>query len=64
MRGSAAKDFRRQAAKVASKTVETMAPAINAAIGNEKLTRDRVEAVEGLLRRGLRGRLLWLLTGR
>jgi len=82
MRGSAAKDFRRQAEKAANRAIETMARPIADSMHNEKLTRERVgkletkvEAryqrdalrlawLESLSRRGLRGRLRWLLTGR
>lgn len=71
MRGSVARDFRRQASKVANQTVEAVRPAIKAALGNEELTRGRVEKLEfraddmdRLVQRGLLGRLRWLLTGK
>lgn len=46
MRGTAAKDFRRQANKVANQTLEVARPAIEAALRNEQVTRGRVEKLE------------------
>ena len=54
------RDFRRQANKVAAK----VAPALEAALRNEQLTRHRVDALEVLLRRSFMGRMNWLLRGR
>ena len=62
--GRVHRDFRRQANQVARQTVDAVAPAINQTIGNELLTRQRVEALESLRERRLLGRLRWLLTGR
>ena len=77
MRGQAVKEFRRQAGKVATKTVETLQPSILAALKNEQLTRERVQVLEAKLKvtieaveslealrgRGLRARLRWLIKG-
>ena len=50
---------------------ETLAPATAAALGNETLTRERVDRLEKrvsdlqeIAERGLLGRLRWLLLGR
>lgn len=64
MSGRVMRDFRRQAAKMANKTVEAIAPGIQAALTNEQITRQRVDAVEAVLRRPLLGRLRWLFLGR
>ena len=50
--------------KVAKQTATEMAPALEAALRNEQLTRHRVEALEVLLRRTFMGRLNWLLRGK
>ncbi len=71
MRGSVARDFRRQANEVAQKVHGNLIPPIKAAFENEQQTRKRVERleeratdIEDLLRRPFRGRLRWLLTGK
>jgi hypothetical protein len=72
-----ARDFRRQAAKVAADTVQKVAPAIQAALGNEQRTRQRVEWLESraafltsrtdtldaLASAGFLARLRWLFLG-
>lgn len=68
MRGSTAKLFRRQANGVAARTVDALAPGIQAAVDNERLTRARVDELEAWLSlfSGLSfwGRLRWLLRGK
>lgn len=56
--------FRRQAIGVADHVLDQLTPALEAAVQNEQLTRKRVEALEELARRPLRGRLEWLFLGR
>lgn len=78
MNGSRAKALRNQAQAGALAALETVKPVLvetygkaQSALGNEKLTRERVEALEakvtaleGVRARSLRGRLRWLLLGR
>ena len=77
MNGRVVKDFRRQASKVANQTVSALQPGITAALTNEQLTRQRVDALEAKMRvtqeavdaleawqrRGWRARWRWLLRG-
>ena len=46
------------------KIIEGHQEAIKAALTNEALTRQRVDSIEDLLRRGFVGRLKWVLKGR
>ena len=68
MSGARVRDFRKQASKVARQTVDTVAPAINAALENEQVTRGRVDDLESWAQafssRTLKERLRWLLLGR
>lgn len=63
MRGSAAK-ARRQIAKEANQAAVALAAPISAALQNEALTRQRVDALEAFHGRNLLGRLRWLVTGK
>jgi hypothetical protein len=77
MRGSVARDFRRQANEVAQKVHGNLIPPIKAAFENEQQTRKRVDdlekrfaglaacnvGLESRVYRGFWGRLRWLLTG-
>lgn len=58
------REFRRQANQVANQTVSVVAPAIQAALENEKLTRARVDILEDVFRRPFFGRVKWLILGR
>lgn len=53
-----------QTSRATKQAVTAMAPGIEAALVNEQITRSRVEQLEALARRGLMGRLRWLVTGR
>lgn len=64
MNGRAAKAHRKTAVAGATAAVQAVAPAIEAALGNEQKTRERVEALEALLGRPFWGRLRWLLSGK
>jgi len=48
----------------ANKAVSAVAPAIQTALQNEQVTRQRVDMIEAVLARGLWGRLKWLCLGR
>ena len=64
MNGKAAKAHRKTARAGAYAAVEAVKPAIEAALGNEAVTRQRVDALEAFRARNLAGRLRWLFTGR
>lgn len=71
MRGALAKTIRRQADQARNQAIGALGPAVEAALGNEELTRQRVERlekrlaeVEGVLRHGFRARLRWLISGK
>ena len=51
-------------ARVDRRTMQEYQSMAKAANQNEQLTRQRVEAVEEVIRRGFWGRLRWLLWGR
>ena len=48
----------------ANKAVEAVAPAIQTALQNEQVTRQRVDMIEAVLARGFWGRIKWLCLGR
>jgi len=60
----AIRDFRSEA----SKAVRAVAPAVNAAISNEQITRERVDRIEAWLRlftgMGFWRRMKWICTGK
>ena len=64
MSGRSIKAVRRQA----SKAVAAAAPAVNAVLDNERLTRERVEKIEQFLaafsKMGFWRRVRWMITGR
>ena len=68
MSGRIHREFRKQANQVARETVAAVAPAIDAALGNEFATRERVANIEAWAKafteRKFLGRLRWLLFGR
>lgn len=64
MNGRAAKLHRQTAQQGAAKAISAVVPALKAIASAEEQTRERVEAMENLLRRGFRGRLRWLFLGR
>lgn len=74
MRGSVAKQFRRQANSVARATIQKLSDPINVALNNELKTRERVDALESGNRRldaleafrdrSFLGRLKWLFQGK
>ncbi len=55
---------RKAANEGALKAVNAMAPAIEAALGNGEINRKRIDGLESVLRRDLRGRLRWLFSGK
>jgi hypothetical protein len=55
---------RKQVAETAAALEGDYKQAIQAALNNESLTRQRVETLEALLTRKFLGRLKWLLVGR
>lgn len=68
MNGKNAKAMRREADRAIRDTADIVAPALEKvalfAKGTEEQLGARLRVLEAVRGRGLRGRLLWLLTGR
>lgn len=50
--------------KITKASVEDIAKQVQSAVTNEYITRKRVECIEELLGRNLRGKLKWLFLGK